>query len=94
MERAEASELQLAQAQQQLRALKQTATARAAAGEAGTSAAISAAQVMHSATTCSTSGSDFIRFSAELMAWERSPGVAAAREKSRGYCLLIQGVPI
>ena len=53
MERAEASELQLAQAQQQLRALKQTATARAAAGEAGTSAAISAAQVMHGATTFS-----------------------------------------
>lgn len=45
VERAEASELQLAEAQQQLRALKQTASARAAAGEAGTSAAISAAQV-------------------------------------------------
>lgn len=45
VERAEASELQLAQAQQQLRAFKQTATARAAAGEAGTSAAFSAAQV-------------------------------------------------
>lgn len=37
--------MRLAEAQQQLRALKQTATARAAAGQAGTSAAISAAQV-------------------------------------------------
>lgn len=45
VERAEASEMRLAEAQQQLRALKQTATARAAAGQAGTSAAISAAQV-------------------------------------------------
>lgn len=45
VERAEASEVQLAQAQQELRALKQVATARAAAEGAGTSAAMSAAQV-------------------------------------------------
>lgn len=45
MERAEASEVQLAQAQQELKALKQAATARAAAEGAGTSAAMSAAQV-------------------------------------------------
>ncbi|KAL0020086.1 hypothetical protein WJX79_009298 [Trebouxia sp. C0005] len=46
VERAEASEVQLAQAQQELKALKQTATARAAAEGAGTSAAMSAAQVL------------------------------------------------
>jgi len=46
VERAEASEVQLAQAQQELKALKQMATARAAAEEAGTSAAMSAAQVL------------------------------------------------
>ncbi len=45
VERAEASEVQLAQAQQELKALKQMATARAAAEGAGTSAAMSAAQV-------------------------------------------------
>ena len=47
VERAEASEVQLAQAQQELKALKQVATARAAAEGAGTSAAMSAAQVSH-----------------------------------------------
>ena len=47
VERAEASEVQLAQAQQELKALKQMATARAAAEGAGTSAAMSAAQVLH-----------------------------------------------
>ena len=47
VERAEASEMQLAQAQQELKALKQVATARAAAEGAGTSAAMSAAQVSH-----------------------------------------------
>ncbi|KAL3148684.1 hypothetical protein ABBQ38_014099 [Trebouxia sp. C0009 RCD-2024] len=46
VERAEASEVQLAQVQQELRALKQVATARAAAEGAGTSAAMSAAQVL------------------------------------------------
>ncbi len=46
VERAEASEVQLAQAQQELKALKHMATARAAAGGAGTSAAMSAAQVI------------------------------------------------
>ena len=46
VERAEASEVQLAQAQQELKALKQVATARAAAEGAGTSAAMSAAQVL------------------------------------------------
>ena len=46
MERAEAREVQLAQAQQELKALKQMATARAAAEGAGTSAAMSAAQVL------------------------------------------------
>ena len=45
VERAECSELQLAQAQQELKALKAVATARAAAEGAGTSAAMSAAQV-------------------------------------------------
>ena len=38
--------MQLAQAQQELKALKQMATARAAAEGAGTSAAMSAAQVL------------------------------------------------
>lgn len=51
VERAEASEVQLAQAQQELKALKQMATARAAAEGAGTSAAMSAAQVLASAVT-------------------------------------------
>ena len=47
VERAEASEVQLAQAQQELKALKQVATARASAEGAGTSAAMSAAQVSY-----------------------------------------------
>ena len=47
VERAEGSEVQLAQVQQELKALKQVATARAAAEGAGTSAAMSAAQVSH-----------------------------------------------
>ncbi|DBB14510.1 TPA: hypothetical protein ACH3X3_004792 [Trebouxia sp. C0006] len=50
VERAEASEVQLAQAQQELKALKQMATARAAAEGAGTSAAMSAAQVLEERT--------------------------------------------
>ena len=45
MERAEASEVQLAQAQNEMKALKQAAAARAAVEGAGTSAAMSAAQV-------------------------------------------------
>lgn len=45
VERAETSEVQLAYAQQELKTLKQVATARAAAEGAGTSAAMSAAQV-------------------------------------------------
>lgn len=47
VERAEAAEVQLAQAQQELRAVRHTATARAAAEGAGTSAAMSAAQVLY-----------------------------------------------
>lgn len=54
MERAEASEVQLAQAQQELKALKQVATARAAAEGAGASAVMSAAQVGHA--QCCTLG--------------------------------------
>ncbi|DBA92530.1 TPA: hypothetical protein ACH3X1_002761 [Trebouxia sp. C0004] len=50
VERAEASEVQLAQAQQELKALKQMSTARAAAEGAGTSAAMSAAQVLEERT--------------------------------------------
>ena len=53
VERAETSEVHLAQAQQELKALKQVATARAAAEGAGTSAAMSAAQV--SGVTASSS---------------------------------------
>ena len=50
VERAEAAEVQLAQAQQELRAVRHTATARAAAEGAGTSAAMSAAQVLYAWT--------------------------------------------
>ena len=52
VERAESSEVQLAQAQQELRALKQAALARAAAEGAGTSAALSAAQVRNALHIC------------------------------------------
>ena len=53
VERAEASEVELAHAQQELKTLKQVATARAAAEGAGTSAAMSAAQVSHMASASS-----------------------------------------
>ena len=60
VERAEASEVQLAQAQQELKALKQMATARAAAEGAGTSAAMSAAQVLAAAVTWSCTAAELL----------------------------------